>query len=455
MLEQGKLSVLETLMLGLKGQLHHPFARNSALLATGSYISAGLNFLTSIAVARVLGPADYGILALAVAYPTLVWSFIGTKSVSVTIRYITGFRARNQHQELLSVIKIGYGLDFLVSVICLLLVALTAAFVNFQFYHITNLDWLMIAYAFSFPFYSAVGTSRSILTSWQSFNLLAFFHVLESATKLVLVIGALCLGFGVIGVVIANVLLHIGIGIVMTIGATRILLKEGLDSWWKGSLSQLGLFRKELASFLGWNYLFVTLNGFVEQIPLMLLGAIRGTEEAGFYRLAMNIKTVGSTIEGSMGGVAYPTLSARWAKGEREGIIRSLKRWIWRGGLPIGVLEALTIPFWPIVVPLVFGLGYKPAVSGVQILMGATAIRSLFFWLNSFYYASGNISVWVKGFFIQTVLLISLGWWAIQYAGFFGMVLVYSLVGLAFTLAMAKLAVSQELSFLQDQVFKS
>jgi O-antigen/teichoic acid export membrane protein len=94
------------------------------LLATGSYISVGLNFLTSIVVARLLGPADYGILALAVAYPTLVWSFIGTKSVSVTIRYIAGFRARNQHQELLSVIKIGYGLDFLVSVICLLLLYL-------------------------------------------------------------------------------------------------------------------------------------------------------------------------------------------------------------------------------------------------------------------------------------------------------------------------------------------
>jgi O-antigen/teichoic acid export membrane protein len=108
--------------------------------------------------------------------------------------------------------------------------------------------------------------------------------------------------------------------------------------------------------------------------------------------------------------------------------------------LPIGVLEALTIPFWPFVVPLVFGLGYKPAVSGVQILMGATAIRSLFFWLNSFYYASGNISVWVKGFFIQTVLLISLGWLAIQYAGFSGMVLVYALVGLAFTLVMAGVA---------------
>jgi cell division protein FtsX len=46
----------------------------------------------------------------------------------------------------------------------------------------------------------------------------------------------------------------------------------------------------------------------------------------------------------------------------------------------------------------------------------------------------------VKGFFIQTVLLIGFGWLAIQYAGFLGMVLVYALVGLVFALVMAGLA---------------
>jgi O-antigen/teichoic acid export membrane protein len=437
---------LKTLAPEVQRILYHPFASNSVMLASASYVSAGLNLLSTIIIARLLGPADYGVMALVIAYPSLVWSFVSIKSVSVTTRYIAGFRARREKQELASVVRLGYGLDFLVSAICFVLVVLTAWSVSLHFYRMPGLDWLMVIYAFSFPFYSLVGTSRAIFSSWQKFNWLAIFQVLESCCKLILVISFLFIGLGVKGVVSANAISHIIIGIAMAITATHFLLKEGISFWWRGSLSQIGLLRRELIGLLGWNYLLVTLNGFVEQLPLMLLGTLRGSGEAGFYRLATNIKSVGSYFEGSMGGVVYPTLSARWAKGERESLNRSLKRWMWKGGLPIGVLEALTIPFLPLVVPLVFGDGYKQAVLGGQILMGAAAIRALFFWLTPFYYASGKVSLWVKGFALYTILLIGFGWAGIQYSGFLGMVLVSGLVGLAFTFAMARLAFRREFS---------
>jgi O-antigen/teichoic acid export membrane protein len=416
------------------------------LLTSGSYISTGLNLITAIIVTRSLGPADYGVVALAMAYPSLVWSFVGIKSVSVTIRYIAGFRAREEWKELLGVVKLGYGLDFLVSAICFLLVGLTAWWVSLYLYHIPHLEWLMAIYAFSFPFYSTAGTSRAILSSWQRFDLLAFFNVLEVSIKLILSAALLFLGFGAVGVIAANSLGHIIIGISMAVTATCLLRKEGIGLWWHGSMSQMGLLRRELTGFLGWNYLLVTLNGFIEQLPLMLLGTFRGSEETGYYRLATNIKNIGSAFEGSMGGVVYPALSARWASGERETLNRSIKRWMLRGGLPASILEALLIPFLPFAVPFAFGDGYKPAVLGMQILIGAAALRAPFFWLSSFYYASGKISLWVMGNILYMLLLVGLGWAAIPYGGFLGMVLVSALTGLVFTFTMAGLALRREFS---------
>lgn len=440
------LSLIKALTREAQRVVHHPLAKNSALLTLGSYISTVLSFITTMIVARSLGPANYGVIALAMAYPTLIWSFIGIKSVSVIIRYISGFRAQGEWKALLGVAKLGYGIDFLVSAICFLFVCLTAGWINRHLYHIPHLEWFMAIYAFSFPFYSMVGTSKAIFSSWQRFNLLACFNVLEASIKLMLVATLLFLRFGLIGVIAANTLGHIIIGVSMSITATCLLRKEGIGLWWHGSVNQISLLRKELTGFLGWNYLLVTLNGFVEQLPLMLLGRFRGSEETGYYRLATNVKNIGSAFEGSMGGVVYPALSARWTSGERETLNRSIKRWIWKGGLPVGFLEALLIPFLPFAVPLVFGDGYKPAVLGVQILMGAAALRAPFFWLNSLYYASGKISLWVKGNILYMLLLVGLGWISILYGGFLGMVLVTALTSLVFTFTMAGLALRAEFS---------
>jgi O-antigen/teichoic acid export membrane protein len=142
----------------------------------------------------------------------------------------------------------------------------------------------------------------------------------------------------------------------------------------------------------------------------------------------------------------YPALSARWASGERETLNRSIKRWMRRGGLPASILEALLIPFLPFAVPFAFGDGYKPAVLGMQILIGAAALRAPFFWLSSFYYASGKISLWVMGNILYMLLLVGLGWAAIPYGGFLGMVLVSALTGLVFTFTMAGLALRREFS---------
>ena len=142
-----------------------------------------------------------------------------------------------------------------------------------------------------------------------------------------------------------------------------------------------------------------------------------------------------------MGRVVYPNLSARWAEGERDSIKGSLKYWTFRYGLPVGILLLLVIPFLHIFIPMVFGSGYSPMVPGTQILMIGAAVSAVFFWLNSFYYASGKIELWTKVYGIYTVHAIGLGWFCIEQWGVFGMAMVFAFGKILFTSSMVILLV--------------
>jgi len=411
----------ERLIKEVKLIFRHRLARDASYLATGQYIAAALNFTTNVLMARLLGPTDYGLVALVIAYPTLLWSFVATKSVSVITRYVAAFRAKGESEKVMAAVKVGYGLDLLVSLFAFALVSASAWWVSHHFYRKPELLWLMVVYSASFPLFALSGVSWAVLSSWERFRLLAVLDVLHPFIKLCLVTGLLLAGLRVAGAVVGMGLAQASIGLVMVVAATQLLKREGIGYWWKASFQPLTELKREIASFFGWNYLLVTLSGLVGQIPLMLLGRFRGPEEAGFYRLATSIITVSSYGESALGRVAYPVLSARYASSNKESILISLRRWTLWVGLPLGLLLILAIPFLPFFIPLIFGAQYKPAVPGAQILLFGAAVSAMFFWLTAFYYASGKIDLLTKGYAFFTLLVVGLSWVVIPQGGFLGL----------------------------------
>lgn len=419
--------------------LRHRMAVAAYSLTAAQFAAAVLNLLTNALVARWLEPTEYGRVALIIAYPTLLWSFIGIKSVSVITRYVAAFRAQGKDDELTATVKTGYLLDLLVSLFAFILVAVTAPWVSATLYRQGDIGWIMVAYAASFPLFVLTGGSWAVLSAWERFRSLAIFEVARAALKLGLVAVLVFAGFGASGAIIGMAVAQASIGLLMMANVTVLLAKEGKGFWWRASLKPIGSIRKELLSFLGWNYLLVTLSGLVAQIPVMLLGRFRGPEEAGFYRLATSIAAVGSYFETSLGRVAYPSFSARWSAGERESLNSSLKRWTLHAGLPVGVLLVLVIPVLPVLVPWVFGPKYRPMIPGAQVLLLSAALSAVFFWLNSFYYACGGISLWVKGYAIYTLLVIGLSWVTIRDGGFLGLAWLVTMGEILFTLLMLAL----------------
>ncbi len=421
-------------------RLRHPLAGDAALLAASHYVAAAVGLLTAVGTARVLGPDKYGLTAMAMAYPSLLWSVVGIKSVTVTARYIANFHSTNRVDELMSICKFGYALDFLLSTLTLIFTGLTSWWVASHVYNLPDSAGLMIGYAMSFPFFSLTGTSWAIFLGLRRFQWLAALWLLDRVMTLFLVLGFVLFGLGVRGAVLGMAAGHVAIGLAMASGATYLLYRQGLGLWWKGSIRHVLSWRGELTSFIGWNYLHVTFSGLMTEAPLMLLGRFRGPQEAGLYRLATSLVTAGSYLEKSLGSVVYPELTARWAVGERETLKSLLKRWTVRGGLPAGALVFLTIPLLGILIPIVLGPGYVAIVPGAQVMMIGVMVSTTFFWLTSYYFASGQIGFWTKTYGAYTVLTILLGWFFVLQWGLLGMAALVALGKVSFTLSMGKFA---------------
>ncbi|MBI4522550.1 MAG: oligosaccharide flippase family protein [Deltaproteobacteria bacterium] len=441
MAETNKIAgVISGLPKFIRQGLRNRMIKDAGHLAGSQYVATGLSFFTTLAAARILGSATYGIAAMVTAYPVLLWSFAAVKSVSVTTRYIAGFRATGQSEQIRSICKLGYGLDLLVSVIAFLLVSATASWVASSIMGLPENTWLMVVYAASFPFYSLIGTSTAIFSAWEKFRWLAVFQVLDKGMTLIAVIGLLSFGYGVSAVVLGTAVGNIITGLAMVGGATYTLYLEGIGPWWKSGLSRVLPMRKELSAFFGWNYVLITLTGFVGQLPLIVLGHLRGPEEAGFYRLATTLVATGSFLEFALGRVVYPVLSVRWGEGERDALISLIRRWTFGWGFPLGLLILVTIPLLPVFVPLFLGHAYRPMVFGTQLMMLGAAVSAVFFWLTAFYYASGQFGFFTKAYAFYTLFVIGLAWYGARNWGFSGLAGIITVGRALFVLLMVSTA---------------
>ncbi len=356
---------------------------------------------------------------------------------------MANFRALHKNEELKGICKLGYILDFSIAAAAFILVSITSWWVADHFYHMPGIWWLMACYAASIPVFSLSETSRAALYACQRFRWISIFQILDKLILLFLVLWFLLSGSGIKGMIIATALSQAAIGIIMIITVTYLFYRDGIGFWWKGSLKNIIPLRKELSSLFGWNYLFVTLRGLVTYTPQMLLGYFRGPQEAGFYRLATSLATVSAYPESSLRGIAYPLLASHWSQEKPEKLKSILRRWTFYGGIPMSILILLTIPLISIFIPAVFGSQYTPMALAVKIMLAGVMVSALFFWLDIFYYASGKVALWTKGYAFYTAVLIGLGWLFIQQGGFLSLVWLDTISKISFTLIMVMLSARQ------------
>jgi O-antigen/teichoic acid export membrane protein len=415
----------------------HRILLDTGPLVVSRYAAAALGLATTAIATRWLGINGFGEATLALAYPMLLWSIASIKSVSITTRYMSAFRARGERDSLKGICLLGYLVDLAISLGAALLVFATARPLAARFYEAPQLGPEMMLLAASFPLYSLNGTNQAILTSFERFRTLAFLAVFEAALQLVMVAAAWMITAAPIVYIGAIASAQALAGIVGFGVAAGVLHQHLGGAWWRGArLEVLSEFRNELRNLLSWNYAMVTVSGFVDQLPALLLGKYSGTSSVAYYRLSSTLMTSVGYVEASLWRVVYPQLVSDWNAGRFAKLRHDLRVMTTQIGVPVGlVIIAGAFIVTPYAVPLLFGTSYAGMVPGARWMIASASVSAAAFWLYPYYYSAGRVALWSKLYFAYGAAFICGVWVVSGTFGFFGVAVLVASCRAALTIA--------------------
>lgn len=367
------------------------FVQNLGVLTIANFAGAALSAVQGFLVARWLGPELYGVTALVMTYPSLVYAFFDVRSVSASVKYLNEYHAQGKHDRALAMCKLGYAVDLTVACLTFLALMLTAHWAARNIAHDPAVAGLMVLYGAAFVPRALVATSNAMLIALGLFPVIASIEIATTLLRVVLVIGWVLAGWQVAGVIWANALAATATGLLYGALACVLVRRAWGGSVFQSSLKALQGRRKEIFSFLAYNDLTALVGMIPRQLDVLLLGYFRNPMEVGYYKLAKSISNVAGYLLGPLKSVTYGELTRLWGLGQKRAFSRKVRKvavWI---AFPLGLLALLAAGFISFVLPLLVGEIYLPAVAAVQLLVIGSAVSLAFFWQRLVFMAQGHV----------------------------------------------------------------
>jgi len=383
--------------------LSRSFVRNVGILTIANGVGAVLSFVQGFLVARWLGPELYGVAALVMSVPSLVYTFFDARSVEASVKFLSEFDTRGEQERALAMCKAGYAVDFAVAGLALLVVLLLAPWAAKSVVHHPDMAWLIILYGSAFFPRALVGTSYAVLATLERFPTIAFINTLTNVVRVGVVLGLVGLGWRVVGVVLGNAIAMVATGLLYGALAYGLAKNRWGRSWLFADWRHLKGRRKEILAFLAFNDLNALLGMIPKQLDVVILGYFRNPTDVGFYKLAKNLAASMGYIVGPLQSVVYPNLSKLLAISNSTFFHNRIRQLAYRVGLPLGLSALVGALFVPWFIPLLFGQEYRPAIFLTQMLLVGCGVWLAFFWLRPAYMAKGCIRQWTSGIALYTV----------------------------------------------------
>ena len=407
------------------------FVQQVGILTISNLIGAALSFVQGILVARWLGPELYGVAALVMSYPNVVYTFFDARSIEASVKFLSEFHGRNERERVLAICKLGYAVDFAIASMSVLVVVISAPWAARSVASRPEAAWLIIVYTVAFIPRAMAGTSYSVLATLGKFSLVATVEIVASVLRAALVIGLVLAGWQVAGVVWGNAIALIATGLFYGVLAWVLMHRTWGASPFQGNWQHLKGRRREILGFLAYNDLNALLSMIPKQMDVVVLGYFRNPAEVGYYKLAKSLSSATAYLTGPLQWVTYPQLIQLCNLEQRQNLYRKVRRLAMQVGLPLGLAVLAGMLFIPIVVPLLVGDSYRPAVVPTQLLLVGSAFSIAFFWLRPLYLAQGALKVWV------TISAIVVG---LSVIGFLTVIPLWGFRGLATLLVLMNLA---------------
>jgi len=354
-------------------------ASDTAILYVSGMIASGVGFISSVLVARHLGPADFAIIAGYNAIVVMLAGFTDFGLGTGLIRFASKHKNSKKANAYYSVV---FKAELIIGALLLLFGLLFSGVINKVVGQALPLSTIRIA-VIGGAITSVTAYVSAALAAHKKFKTNAAISITISVVKLVFV--GLLLVTGALSVQ-SILLVYLGLSV---LNAFLGFLLTPKDYMAKVDRADSIHATRELVKFSGWLTLTFFITSITGKLDFLYLYRIQGASAAGVYAAAQQLSIVYSMLVGSISTVATPYVSERIAYRDK---IAFLKK-----SLPLAVLVAclflVTILFVPLIINAVFGAKYAAAMQPLQILIIHLAINVLMIPISLLFIPMGKVRV--------------------------------------------------------------
>jgi len=370
-------------------------ARGGFHLFWGLIVSNVISAVSAIVVARMLSPAEYGLVGVASAAPGLIALFRDWGMDNAMVRHIAQSRSEDNLAGARSTLIVGMTFMLLLGLALSVVSFFLSGFLAAQVFQRPEVTSLIRVVSFTVFTGALLLVSESVFAGFETMNYRSVVLVSQASLKVLLSPFLIVLGLGALGAVLGATLSSLLAGVV-GIFLLYFFLYRKLPKWSSDNHGLAPTFRTMLRYGLP---LFISsiIGGFLAQFNSFLTAVYCSDQAIGNYSIAVNFTVLISFFSLPIGSVLFPAFSKLDSERDREDLATVFRLSVKYATLLVVPGAAAIMVLAPQAVYTFFGRKYSDAPLYLVVLcFGSlyTALGSLS--IGSFINSRGRTSLSMK-----------------------------------------------------------
>jgi stage V sporulation protein B len=280
-------------------------AQGSVVLFVGNLVATAFAAAASIIVARLLGPADFGVFTLSLVIPNLLQLFTHFGTRTAVTRYVAQHRSIGDIEAARRFAKAAIVFSLAAGSAFSLFSFYAASVVASSLFQRPDLAPYVELASFAVLGNSILLTVIAVSTGWNAMGQASLANVLQSVFKLAASPLLIILGFGVAGAIVghASSLFFGGLCAGVILYFTK--LKSPL-----GGFGSLFVDMKEMVRFGFYPFIGNVLTGLSSFYALLILAVVANNTVIGYYSAATNLIIPATLLSTAIASALYPAFAS-------------------------------------------------------------------------------------------------------------------------------------------------
>jgi O-antigen/teichoic acid export membrane protein len=367
--------------------------------AIGIYASTALSILGSLVGANLLGPADFGLLALAIATTALFQVLLDLTSDEALVKYGFRYSERGDWGRFRRLLELTLGLKLGGALLAGIAVIAVAPFAD-QVFGTDGLATPLLLASLLPILQSIEGIAAGALVLRSRYDLRAWLLFFSMALRLAAI--AIAAPHGVTatvgGLLAAQGATTLAIGIVGLAAISRFP---------RAAAEPLGPERRDVVRFVLQSSVGTGIVSLRSWIAPLLLGVVTGVRQVGLFRAAQAPQQGLAALSSPVRLILLAEQTRDWERGRAEAVYTGLRRYVVGAAVAMGVV---VVPLWllmPWLIELVLP-DYTEATDAARIILLAGALQLVFGWTKSFPVSIGRPNLRILAHGVETIVLVPL-----------------------------------------------